>query len=153
MRGLSACRNDNENLKMKATLVEVLSADPDIMAAYLFGSHARGAQSLLSDVDVAVLLQEQSDQDNFHKRLTLLGELMGELRFDRVDLIILNESPPALTYRIIKEGILLFERPDAGRERIRFEKDSFMAYFDLQKLHEAVAGEMRKRIKEGRFGG
>lgn len=150
---MAGCRKDNENMKMKATLVEVLSDDADIMAAYLFGSHARGTPSLLSDVDVAVLLREQSDQENFHKRLCLLGELMSELRSDRVDLIILNESPPALTYRIIKEGILLFESPGARRERIIFEKDSFMAYFDLRKLHEAVAGEMRKRIKEGRFGG
>ena len=38
------------------TLVAYLAAQPDVLAAYLFGSYARGDARPDSDVDLAVLL-------------------------------------------------------------------------------------------------
>jgi len=42
-------------------LTEYLAAQPDVIAAYLFGSRASGRARAGSDVDVAVLLDEEED--------------------------------------------------------------------------------------------
>ena len=44
---------------VRAALVETLAAEPDIVAAYLFGSLAQGTPGPLSDVDVALLAGDQ----------------------------------------------------------------------------------------------
>ena len=43
------------NDDLRATIADVLSADPTVAAAYVYGSVARGAVTPLGDVDVAVL--------------------------------------------------------------------------------------------------
>jgi hypothetical protein len=65
-----------------------------IVLAYLFGSLARGQETGLSDVDIAVLL-EDLPTDLLGFTLKLIDELSVILG-DRVDLVFLNEAPPLL---------------------------------------------------------
>jgi len=50
-------------------LTEYLAAQPDVIAAYLFGSQATGRARAGSDVDVAVLLDEEDSVARFERRL------------------------------------------------------------------------------------
>jgi predicted nucleotidyltransferase len=43
--------------KVAGEIVDAVAQEPRIVAAYLFGSWARGAATSLSDVDVALLLE------------------------------------------------------------------------------------------------
>lgn len=52
-----------------------------VLLAYIFGSQARGQAGPLSDLDIAVLLDETLDADrSFDMRLEIIGGLMDILR-------------------------------------------------------------------------
>jgi predicted nucleotidyltransferase len=62
--------------------------------AYLFGSIVRGDTNELSDVDIAVMLDESlSKKDMFNKELDLISELTCVLKSDKIDLVVLNDAP------------------------------------------------------------
>ncbi len=48
--------------ELERALTAVLERYPDVKLAYLFGSQARGTARTLSDVDVAILLEEDVDR-------------------------------------------------------------------------------------------
>jgi len=70
-----------------------------------------------------------------------------------VDLIILNQAPPFLSYRILSKGRLLFERGDKKGQRVNFQVRTFDRYFDFKPLERVMHNGLVRRIKEGRFGG
>lgn len=102
-----------------------------VQCAWLFGSTARGEAGPLSDVDVAVLLDENVAREN---HLDIAAALVEELERSapRIDLAVLNEAPPALRHRVILDGLLLLERDP--RQRIDFEVRSFREAMDFQHI-------------------
>jgi len=117
----------------------------EVIAAYLFGSYARGTVGPLSDVDVAVLFDEGSDTDRIYLKLCV--EVSKALHTDEVDLVILNEAPVTLKYNILKEGKLLFCRDET--KRIRFQVRVINDYIDTKPLRGIYNRELFRRIKEG----
>jgi predicted nucleotidyltransferase len=78
-----------------------------LISAYLFGSHAKGRAHRESDVDVAVLLAWErypTAKDRFEARVRLGAAVGAALRCARVDLVVLNDVPPALGQRIVTTG-------------------------------------------------
>lgn len=118
-----------------------------VVLAYLFGSHARGQAWAQSDVDVAVLLQGNPDQDTcFDMRLEVIGGLMEVLDTNDVDVLILNQAPPALGYAVLRDGILIFGRDE--QTRIEFYLQTVNAYLDFKpvlKRHERAILERARR--------
>lgn len=128
--------------------------DKDVVAFYLFGSYAAGKQTPVSDVDLAVLLDLDFPAEHyFEKKLDLLSRVTATLQTDEVDLIILNQAPPFLAYRILSLGRLLFERRDKKGQRVNFQVRTFDRYFDFMPLEKVLHNGLMRRIKEGRFGG
>ena len=100
----------------------------EFACAYLFGSFARGSQRSNSDVDVAVLLEEDPSSAAGAFRLDLADELDAALGRG-VDLVVLNRAPVDLIHRVLRDGILVSENDRAAR--IRFEVRARNEYFDL----------------------
>jgi uncharacterized protein len=93
---------------------------PEVQAALLFGSRAIGRARTDSDIDVAVLLDRTRTPDDPSARTRrLLGALALELAADRIDLVVLNEAPPALAFQILKYGKVAFERERSFLHRLR----------------------------------
>ena len=93
---------------------------PEVQAALLFGSRATGRAKLDSDIDVGVLLDLTcSPNDPSARARRLLGALARELAADRLDLVVLNEAPPALAFQILKYGRVAFERERSFLHRLR----------------------------------
>jgi predicted nucleotidyltransferase len=102
-----------------------------ILAAYLFGSQARGDAGLGSDVDVAVLYSEAPPAvlDSPPRRLEReLEKVLGRT----VEVVALNTAPPDLVHRVLRDGRLLLEEDRSAR--IRFEVRARNEYFDLEPL-------------------
>lgn len=114
-----------------AALREVLERFPEVAAAWLFGSEARGQARETSDVDIALLLQERGKKPaDVH---LLLGRLAASLESARpgrrIDLSLIECLGPVLQHTILKEGRLVL---DANRERrVDFESDCHVRYFDF----------------------
>jgi len=108
-------------------LHEVLSREGrSVLAAYLFGSTARGAAREHSDLDVAVLLAETPH--TLGERFGLESRLEERLR-RIVEVVVLNDAPPDLVHRILRDGRLVLESDKAAR--VRFEVSARNAYFDV----------------------
>lgn len=111
----------------------VLSQDARVVAAYLFGSRARGDHREASDVDVAVLLDEIPKATLDDPPFELESRLEQVIGLP-VQLINLNEAPPDLVHRVLRDGEIVCES-DRGR-RIQFEIQARNVFFDLQPILE-----------------
>jgi predicted nucleotidyltransferase len=86
-------------------------AEPGIAAVYLFGSHATGRAHRESDVDVAVLLDWKhypGRRERFDERVRLSSELISAVGTNEIDVVILNDAPPALGAKIVTTGRRVF---------------------------------------------
>jgi uncharacterized protein len=129
---------------------EYFSRQPDVIVAYLFGSVARGQETRLSDVDIAVLLDPTAETEaDLDRQITLLTDLtqLAELE---VQLTLLNDVPPLLAYEVIREGILLHQR--SGAERVAFQVKAMKEYFDIQPMLAFYNDVLRQRIREDGLG-
>lgn len=132
-------------------LADLFSKEPDVVAAYLYGSQARGRAGPLSDVDLAVWLDPALDR---HQRWKTMIELMGSagecLDTNEVQVVVLNTAPPLLVDRALRHGIRLAD--NAPTKRIRLETRAALDFLDLEPLRKRLSGEVSRRIEEGHFG-
>lgn len=130
-------------------LLKLLAEKRTICFAYLFGSCARGKETVLSDVDIAVYLQD--DIEHFAYRLCLMEELSHVLKGDRdIDLVVLNEAPLVLCYEVVRDGIVLKDDPE---RRVEFETRVLREYLDTEPFRAVhVTALKRSFVKERHFG-
>jgi predicted nucleotidyltransferase len=129
--------------ELEARLRERLAdAPPQVTAAYLFGSRARGTSGPASDVDVAALLDRAPEPSLAGRLLPLEGDLERSVGA-AVQLVILNDAPPDLVHRVLRDGRILLDRDRSAR--IRFEVKARNEYFDTQPIRDryrrATAGK------------
>ena len=136
------------------SFIEIIKHRDSIVALYLFGSYAADRPTPLSDIDLAVLFEKSVDRELFlPERLRLLGELSIILGTDRVELIVLNEAPPSLGYRVIRDGKLLFAGNNSDSQIVNFKVKILDRYFDYQTAQRIFSEGLARRIQEGGFGG
>ncbi|MDP3106082.1 MAG: nucleotidyltransferase domain-containing protein [Candidatus Methanoperedens sp.] len=125
-------------------VVEFLSKQKHVKLAYLFGSVAEGRGGKLSDVDLAVFLDESlSKKEMFNLQLKLISELTSILKTDRIDLVIMNDAPLLLKYNIIKHGKIL---KDDIETKIRVESGILSNYLDMKYYMDRHTNLAIKRI-------
>lgn len=129
-------------------LKDFLEEKSEIQFAYLFGSYAKGKETKLSDIDVAVYLSKFSDL--FSCRMRLMEEVSREMGKHSIDLIVLNDSPLILQYEIIRHGKIL---KDNKPQRINFETRIIRNYLDTEPLRVAHVASVKKAFcRENQFG-
>jgi uncharacterized protein len=115
--------------EMETRLRAIFAADPrEALAAYLFGSFARGTARPDSDVDIAVLYGAPPPSTLAAPQLVLEADLDRILRRE-VQVIALDTAPIDLVHRVLRDGKLILDR-DPGA-RIAFEVRARNVYFDL----------------------
>lgn len=133
-----------------AALTEYFARQPDVVAAYLFGSHVLGKARPESDVDTAVLLSEEDGFARFERRLRLMSEV-SEVCGREADVIVLNDAPPILQHQVLRHGRLIFERD--RRARVEFEVRAGKVYADLKPMRIFFQRALFREIKEVGLGG
>ena len=118
-----------------------------ILVVYIFGSQVKERPSCLSDVDIAVYLDERlSKSERFDLRLRLITKACEILGSKEVDLIVLNDALLGLYYTVLKEGMVLYCRDEV--KRIDTEVKVMSQYLDqkyYQKRHyEILLQQIRK---------
>jgi predicted nucleotidyltransferase len=117
---------------IEQALREFFAAQTDgIIAAYLFGSVARGTAGARSDVDVAILYAAAPPATLEGLPLDLerrIGQLVGR----PVQVVVLNTAPVSLLHRVLRDGVLVLD--SAKSARIRFEVRARNEFFDLQPI-------------------
>ena len=129
----------------------VLEPRAEVLEAYLFGSAATGSTPAHSDVDVAVYLREpRPPASAFGYVADLTAALMHGLRINRVDVVILNEAPPLLYHRVLRDGVRILSR-DLRATTTR-EGRALSRYCDYLPQLEKIDAAHRARTEGGRFG-
>ncbi|KAA0238658.1 MAG: nucleotidyltransferase domain-containing protein [Dehalococcoidia bacterium] len=107
---------------------EALDAEPSLVAAYLFGSFARGTPSAESDLDIAVLFPGKADP-RLGGALDSLRDAVERACSRPCDLIDARAASADLFHRVLRDGRLLVDRDPSAR--IAFEVARRNEYFDL----------------------
>lgn len=131
-------------------LAKALDRD-GVVAAMLIGSQARGNPGPLSDVDIAYWHAPGLDRDErWDLRLELIGAAEGALGTSEIDMVPLNEAPPLMQQRAIRDAVRLVERDRT--QRVDWEARAIVRYLDTLPLRAELRRGLKHRIEEDRFG-
>ena len=121
---------------------------PQVVAVYLYGSHARGSANQLSDVDIAVMM-DHVDKRTSQLQLDAIGALMGIFQRNDVDVQMLTtQTAPVLALRMIR-GTLLYCR--SLTKKTELEAQILSRSQDFEPFIQLQLQEMEKRLKEGTY--
>ena len=122
-------------------IAEACAGYPEIAAAYLFGSRARGDARPDSDLDVGLVLRRRGETVEEHHRWLrdLAGRLESLCPGSLVDVVLLEPQGPIFAHRVLCEGVRVYEADRA--RRVDFESDTISRALDLLPWHERLARE------------
>ncbi|MGM0366833.1 MAG: type VII toxin-antitoxin system MntA family adenylyltransferase antitoxin [Actinomycetota bacterium] len=126
--------------KVKNKLTGFFKQHEEILFSYLFGSRATGRAHKLSDIDIAIYIDQSLIDEKGYRygyQAETLSDIMGLLGTSKVDLVILNHAKPLLRHRIIYYGKLIYSTDE--RKRIDFQVDTIHRYMDYKMLQKKIS--------------
>jgi len=98
---------NNHQIDLDVTCgVSALESNPNVIAAWVFGSGQNGQIRAGGDLDIGVLYEHRPDLDELFK---LQSALEDAYQFDAIDLVTLNQASPILRFEAIS-GRNIFKR-------------------------------------------
>ena len=110
-------------------IADILSNDPSVEFAYLFGSRAAGRADPGSDWDIAVFYKEKGKTMGW-RRFYQEAEISRVLGAEAQITVLNGLNSPLLLFEIISKGILIVDK--APGRRMVFESRSMAAHYDWQ---------------------
>ena len=117
---------------LAAALTERLRAEPAVVAAWVFGSVARGEETPSSDLDVAIFVDRRARPTRLDDLPLGLEADLAQIAGREVQVVVVDWAPPDLVHRVLRDGVRLVDRDRA--KRIRFEVDARNRFFDMQPI-------------------
>jgi len=112
---------------------EVLMRSSRVVFAYLFGGLSAGRVTSLSDVDIAVYVNDVNDLADC--KLALFDSITAALGTAEVDLVILNTASVSIAGRILQNKQLLVDKEPFKRHE--YESLALREFFDFRIQEEA----------------
>ncbi len=121
--------------------IDVLLESFGIKLIYIFGSFAKGTNRENSDLDIAILLE-----DNYSPliKLQILDELVGIFHIENIDLVILNNVNEVLKFQVIKYGKVLYMKDLTTK--VLFEAHTMSEYMDMEHFRNIQNEYSRKKF-------
>lgn len=128
-------------------LTQALKRIGGIQAAYLFGSQAKQKAGILSDVDVAILIDRKCSLTAQREvGLTAFQTITRILDRNDIDLVELDRASTILRYAVTVHGRPLFVRPGRDTYRLPFrilrDFEDFRPY--LERRRHALKRELSR---------
>ena len=124
--------------------LQTVLRQPSIPFSVLHGSVAAGQDTPVSDVDVAVYVEER---DRFLRLVVALDEALPERR---VDVMNLAHQPAWVVYRVLASGEIIHVADEALYHEVKFR--AMREYLDFKPVHDRILRDMERRLDDGRYG-
>lgn len=123
---------DLKEIKERAS--RYFATRPEIKVGYLFGSRVKGRENKLSDIDLAVLVDESalSEAYPYGYQANILTDLFKTFGTNKIDLVILNRAQFLLRHRIICHGQAIYVREESAR--VNLQVKTVGEYLDMKPL-------------------
>lgn len=113
---------------MDSAVAEIVAREPGVVAAWVFGSRARGEERPSSDLDVAVILQSEAGAEVLSRVSAALTQRLGV----ETDVVDLAKSTPVLGFEVVTGGRRVFERDALAADEA--EERCLRAYLDTEHM-------------------
>src|SRR5690554_4381366 len=128
-------------------VINKLQLKDKIKIVILFGSRARGDYNPKSDIDIAILLEEDVLDGNYLEVKIDLTSIFSDILGEDCDIVLINKASPLLKYQVIKHGRLIYI--DEETDYNSFFSLVVREYFDFKFYLDFHNELMLKRIREG----
>jgi hypothetical protein len=112
-------------------IIETIKAHPNIIAIYLFGSHAKGDDTPLSDIDIAVIMENPSSEDEAE---------IGSLASPQIDVVLFHRLPLHIKHEVFRYGREIFVRDEEKLLEIKLKVMS--EYLDTSRMYKQISSEV-----------
>jgi len=114
-------------------LVKDLEKHPKVIAAVLFGSCARKEQTPLSDIDIAVFLEDPTPDDEAD---------IGSMYSDSIDLVLFHRLPLYIQFEVLKDGKEIFVKDRQVFNEIALK--TLMNYHEMERFFKELQTEVMR---------
>ncbi len=108
-------------------LLEKLKSHGKVLAVILFGSTVRGEITPLSDIDIAVVVEDPTPEDEAE---------LGSLYSRNIDLVLFHRLPPYIQFQVLEEGKVLYLRDERRFKEIKFR--TIRTYLEHSRMYKRV---------------
>lgn len=132
-------RLDDEDLvRLRAQVGAVLARQPEVIAAYHYGSSARRQPA--RDIDIGLVVDREAraslDVEAIAERLAnACGRPVGDF-----DVRVVNDADPVFLGNLMREGVRCHERDIEGR--VAFEVQAMNAWLDFQPVWDRLRNQV-----------
>ena len=112
-------------------VIETIKSHPDVIAIYLFGSHAKGEATPLSDIDIAVILENPTPESEAD---------LGSLTSPEFDIVLFHRLPLHIKFEVFRHGREIFVRDEEKLAEIRFRV--MREYLDTSPMYRRTSSEV-----------
>lgn len=145
---MTTIKNLIHQLKIKLLEVDV---PPEIIAIYIFGSAVKGKMRTDSDLDIGILpvfnLKNMDKLILISKIEGIFSSILKEINLNiQVSVLEMRGKyvPLMLLYKIIVDGVLIYERD--SNQRIEFENSVKQDYFDFKNFPIETKGAINGHL-------
>lgn len=126
--------------QMIQTVDSYCMLDASIVAVYLFGSFAHGREQPMSDVDLAILLDERAESMDRKQLLARLHRDLGRLLRKDIHILVLNDASYVVRVEALFRGRCVHVKDEESLARFRMLTLSLFADFApyLDHLHQRL---------------
>lgn len=131
---------------LKKKLSVIFKKYPGIKLVYFFGSQLTRITGALSDVDIAILWNED-EKEHLLKEAGIQRKTRELLKDDRFEIGSLNDQALSFCYNVIKNGACIFGTEE---NRVKYETYILDEYLDFQYLAEQYNQAFKNSLLKGR---
>jgi len=120
---------------LHAAIGEALADAPHVAFALVFGSCARGTAHAGSDIDVALAFRRGRRPGAYE--IGAIVSRIEEAAGRSVDVVVLDDAPPGLAYRVFRDGVAVLVRDRSAL--VERKARAILEYLDFQPFEEALS--------------
>ena len=135
---------------LQKTISSYFKNREEVVAIYIYGSHASGKERRFSDVDVGIILHHPVLRQAFKLQSEYMIDLGRQLRKD-VHTVILNTAGELLLKQVFSKGYVICVNDQNAFRRFRMNRYSMISEFGYY-LKMTQSGFRHKLMEEGLHG-